>query len=187
MKLLEIVSRVRELTKNADYAVIGGLAQILWARKTHTDDLDVALSSAVINEAHASVGKMLADPAWALPQSPDSSRESDEVFEVCHLLYQGSVVDLIAFKNSRFNREILTTSQAVQELDEVRFIRPELLLVTHLLRPGPGAALAAVELIIARQRLGGMDMNEVQRWSDEVGRGERLQRVLTQARSLDII
>jgi hypothetical protein len=32
-----------------------------------------------------------------------------------------------------------------------------------------------------------MDMNEVQRWSDEVGRGERLQRVLTQARSLDII
>jgi hypothetical protein len=42
LKLLEIVARVRALTADAPYAVIGGLAQILWARKSHTDDLDVA-------------------------------------------------------------------------------------------------------------------------------------------------
>jgi hypothetical protein len=35
MKLLDVVAEVRTLTHDAPYAVIGGLAQILWARKTH--------------------------------------------------------------------------------------------------------------------------------------------------------
>lgn len=42
-KLIDVVHQVTALTGGAPYAVIGGLAQILWARKTHTDDLDVLL------------------------------------------------------------------------------------------------------------------------------------------------
>ena len=45
MKLIDIVHQVTALTGGAPYAVIGGLAQILWARKTHTDDLDVLLAA----------------------------------------------------------------------------------------------------------------------------------------------
>ena len=42
MKLLDIVQRVNALTEGAPYAIVDRLAQILWARKTYTDDLDIA-------------------------------------------------------------------------------------------------------------------------------------------------
>jgi hypothetical protein len=187
MKLLEVVERVRELTSDAPYAVVGGLAQILWARKTHTDDLDVALSSTALLQAHASVQAMPADSPWKLPRAPDRALESDDVFQVCHLLYSGSVVDLISFKNDHFNQAIVSTASAISELGGIRFIRPELLLVTHLLRPGPVAALSAIELVVARRAHGGMDLEDARRWAEAVGRAERLARVLAQADAIDVV
>jgi len=135
MKLLDIVSEVRALSMEAPYAVIGGLAQILWARKTHTDDLDLALAAP----------------------------------------------DLISVQNEPFNSEILTTSVSVSELGGIFFVRPELLLVTHLLRPGPQAAIAAVELILARREAGTFDVNESRVWAERLGRAERLDRALRHA------
>jgi hypothetical protein len=187
MKLLDVVDKVRELTADAPYAVIGGLAQILWARKTHTDDLDVALSSAAFDQAYERVEGTRADRAWTLPGPPDRVFESDDVFKVCHLLYAGSVVDLISFKNVAFNEEIVTTAASIPELGGVRFIKPELLLVTHLLRPGPSAALSAIELVLARRARGGMDTEVTRYWARELNRAERLERVLAQADALDIV
>jgi hypothetical protein len=62
-----------------------------------------------------------------------------------------------------------------------------LLLVTHLLRPGPTGALAAVELVIARRSTGTFDLEEVRRWAGRVRRSERLERVLQQAAAFDVI
>ena len=45
VKLVDVVDQVTVLTGGAPYAVIGGLAQILWARKTHAYDLDVLLAA----------------------------------------------------------------------------------------------------------------------------------------------
>ena len=182
LKLLEVVERVRALTADAPYAVIGGLAQILWARESHTDDLDVALASPCLTEAYDAVRSGKA-ASWTLPKAPDA----DEVFEVYHLLCDGAAVDLIAFRDSEFNAEIITTARTVPELGGIRFIRPELLLVTHLLRPGPRAALSAVELVIARRGTGGLELEESRRWALRLGREARLDRVLSQADALDLI
>ncbi len=183
MKLLDVVAEVRTLTRDSPYAVIGGLAQILWARKTHTDDLDVALAAEDLSAAHDLVRRGAAGPRWTLPEPPDRAYETDDVFQVVHLSFSGSVVDLIAFRDSLFNMEIVSTANPVPELGGIRFVRPELLLVCHLLRPGPQAALAAVELILARRAKGGMDLAEPRTWADRLGRGERFERAVAHADS----
>lgn len=139
MKLLDIVDRVRELTDDAPYAVIGGLAQILWARKSHTDDLHVALASADLVKAY--------------------ERTSGG----------GSVVDLITFADEEFTREVIQSARPAPELGGIRFVRPELLLVTHLLRPTVEAKLAAVELLIARRDEATFDMAYARAWAARVG------------------
>jgi hypothetical protein len=186
MKLLSLVEELRALTHGAPYAVLGGLAQILWARKSHTDDLDVVLASTNI---HAAVDRVRRREVsgWSEPTPPDLTHESDDVFEVCHLLHGGAVVDLIAFRNDAFNAEIIQTARPVDDLGGVRFIRPELLVVTHLLRPGPEAALAAVELVIARKRFGGLGVTEARVWAASVGRADRLERVLEQAEAMSLL
>jgi hypothetical protein len=187
MKLLDVVARVRELTKDRPYAVIGGLAQILWARKSHTDDVDIALASEDLHSAISRVQTNMAGASWSLPTPPDRVHERDEVFEVAHLLCDGSVVDLLSFANAGFNAEIIDTARPIPALGGVRFVRPELLLVTHLLRPGPTAALAAIELVIARRAFEPIDVEYTTRWAEGVGKGDRLARVLEQARAMDAI
>lgn len=185
MQLIEVVSHVAELTRGAPYAVIGGLAQILWARKTHTDDLDVALAADAVSGAHHQVSSGVAPQGWALPER--GAHEADDVFEVVHLLYQGSVVDLIAFRNATFNAEIIASARAVPELGGIRFVRPELLLVTHLLRPGPNGALAAVELLIARRTSPSFDLELTRYWAATLDRSVRLDRVIAQAEAMSAI
>jgi len=147
----------------------------------------VALASQDVASALATVKAGTADEHWALPTQPDKARETDDVTDVCHLLYDGSVVDLIAFKATAFNAAVLSEAVEVPELGNVRVIRPEHLLVTHLLRPGPLGALAAVELVIARRAKGGFDEAVVRVWADRVGRGERLTRVLEQAKTFEVL
>jgi hypothetical protein len=187
MKLLEVLQRVSELTRGAPYAVIGGLAQILWARKSHTDDLDLVLSTPDLEASYERVLAGEASDAWALPKAPDRVHEANEVFEVYHLQYAGSVVDLLAFRDQIFNREIIESARTIPDLGGVRFIRPELLLVTHLLRPGPSAALAAVELVIARRAKQDLDVDDARHWAKQVDRAERLERVLAQSSAFDLI
>jgi hypothetical protein len=67
------------------------------------------------------------------------------------------------------------------------FIRPELLVVTHLLRPGPEAALAAIELVIAGRKFGGLDVGEARSWAQIVDRSERFERVLAQADATSLL
>jgi hypothetical protein len=172
VKLIDVVHRVTALTGGAPYAVIGGLAQILWARKTHTDDLHVRLAAGDLAQAHAEVRDGRAE-GWALPEPPDRPHEQDDVLEVYHLLNQGSVVDLLSYRDAAFNAEILATAVPVPELSGIRFIRPELLLVTQLLRPGALAALAATELTLARRAKGGFDAPYAARWAAQVGRSVR--------------
>lgn len=183
MKLLEVVEHVRVLTDEAPYAVIGGLAQLLWARKTHTDDLDVALSSATLDLARSRIEARA--ERWSLPEV--GSHEHDGVFEVLHALFDGAVVDLIRFQNDGLNAEVIDSAVGVPELGGIRFVRPELLLVTHLLRPGPTAALAAVEFVIARRAAGGFDEAVARRWAEVVGKAERLDVVVAQARALSLV
>jgi hypothetical protein len=187
MKLLEVLQRVSELTHEAPYAVIGGLAQILWARKSHTDDLDLVLSTPDLKASYERVLAGDAPGAWTLPKSPDRAHEANDVFEVYHLQYDGSVVDMLAFRDQLFNRAVIESARTIPDLGGVRFIRPELLLVTHLLRPGPSAALAAVELVIARQAKQDFDLDDARLWAKHVGRAERLERVLAQASAFELI
>lgn len=184
MKLIEVVKHVRALTDDAPYAILGGLAQILWARKTHTDDLDVALAADDLTRAYQRVRSRKAGPGWRLPRAPDRPHEANDVFEVYHLHYRGSVVDLLCFRDALFMEEILATARAVPELDGIRFIRPELLLVTHLLRPGVPAALAAIELVAARRERGDFDLAYAERWAAQLGRTEALRRTLARADDL---
>ncbi|HUH06025.1 MAG TPA: hypothetical protein VML75_28740 [Kofleriaceae bacterium] len=179
MKLLDIVDRVRELSDDAPYAVVGGLAQILWARKTHTDDLDVALAGDALAKAYARVADAhAAATGWRLPAPPDRPHEEDDVFEVFHLLYRGAVVDLIAFKDEAFTREIVATARVVAELDGIRFVRPELLLITHLLRPTPLAKLAAVELLLARRPKMDFDLDYARGWASQLAVEPALDRII---------
>jgi hypothetical protein len=182
MKLIEVVEHVRALTEESPYAIIGGLAQILWARKSHTDDVAVAAP-----DLARAFGRVKARKArgWRLPKPPDQPHESDSVFEVYHLLFRGSVVDLIAFHDGALMREILSTARAVRELGDLRFVRPELLLVTHLLRPGAIAALAAVELVLARREKKDLDVEYARRWARAVSRGDAFERTLARAADLE--
>ena len=82
IKLIEVVDHVRALTGDAPYAIVGGLAQILWARKTHTDDLDVALAADDLARAYERVRSRKAGPGWRLPRPPDHTHEANDVFEV---------------------------------------------------------------------------------------------------------
>ena len=184
MKLIDIVHQVTALTGGAPYAVIGGLAQILWARKTHTDDLDVLLAAGDLVRAHAEVRDQRAE-GWTLPDPPDRSYEQNDVFEVYHLLYQGAVVDLLSFRDAAFAAEILATAVPVPELGGIRFIRPELLLVTQLLRPGAMAAIAATELTLARRAAGRFNPAYAERWAAQVGRAEALRRTFARADELE--
>ncbi|MBX3192511.1 MAG: hypothetical protein KF819_36310 [Labilithrix sp.] len=185
MKLLDIVSHVTALTDGAPYAIVGGLAQILWARKTHTDDLDIALSSASLLAAYDRVTSGRAERGWALPSPPDRAHEANDVFEVYHLLFDGAVVDLLSFRTATFNEEILSTAVSVPALGNLRFVRPELLLVTQLLRPGPRAAVAAIDLVVARGELdGGLDVDYTRAWARAVGREAGLDRALSVAAAL---
>jgi hypothetical protein len=184
MRLIDVVHQVSALTGGAPYAVIGGLAQILWARKTHTDDLDVLLATNDLARAHAEVRDQRAE-GWSLPGPPDRPYEQSDVFDVYHLLYQGSVVDLISYRDAAFTAEILTTAIPVPELQGIRFIRPELLLVTQLLRPGTMAAIAAIELTLARRAAGRFDAEYAERWAAQVGRAEALRRTFARADELE--
>jgi hypothetical protein len=178
MKLLDIVDRVRALTDDAPYAVVGGVAQILWARKTHTDDLDVALASGDLARAYARVSGTPGAAGWSVPELPDRVHEEDDVFEVYHLLYRGSVVDMLAFKNEALTREIIETARATDELGGIRFVRPELLLVTHLLRPTVEAKLAAVELVLARRAKQDLDASYARDWAARVDVAPAFERIL---------
>lgn len=180
MRLIDIVHQVSVLTGGAPYAVIGGLAQILWARKTHTDDLDLLLAAGDLARAHAEVRAGRAED-WTLPDPPDQPHEQNEVFEVCHFLYQGSVVDLLSYRDGAFAAEILATAIPVPELGGIRFIRPELLLVTQLLRPGAMAAIAATELTLSRRAAGQFDEAYAARWAAQVGKAEALRRTFARA------
>ena len=102
-----------------------------------------------------------------------------------HLLYQGSVVDLLSYRDAAFAAEILATAVPVPELHGIRFIRPELLLVTQLLRPGAMAAIAATELTLARRAKGGFDPAYAERWAAQVGRAEALRRTFARADELE--
>ena len=181
MKLLSLVDRVNGLTRGAPYAVVGGVAQILWARKTHTDDLDVAVASEAWRRAVQRVRRGAAPRGWRLPAPPDRAVESDEVFEVAHVMYRGSVVDLLCFRDDAFMGEILATAQVVPGVGPYRFIRPELLLVTHLMRPRVEAALAAVELVLARRAAGDFDEEYTARWAKHMGRAPDFARTLARA------
>src|SRR5574341_81034 len=68
VKLLGLVDRMAELTRRAPYAVVGGVAQILWARKTHTDDLDVALATTDLHRAADRIRRLAAPRGWRLPK-----------------------------------------------------------------------------------------------------------------------
>jgi len=184
MKLLDVVDRVRALVDDTPYAVIEGLAQILWARKTHTDDLDIAVAASDLVRAYDKV-RLGRAREWRLPTPPDEAHEQDAVFEVYHLLFRGSVVDLIAFREESLTVEILATAQPVAELRGARFIRPELLLITQLLRPGAMAALAAVELVLARRAAHDFDLPYAQHWAERMGRSEHLQRTLARADEIE--
>jgi hypothetical protein len=170
MKLIDVVAHVEKLTNGAPFAVVGGLAQILWARKTHTDDLDLALAASDLQEAYRRVRIRAAGAGWSLPRPLSHAHEENDVFEVCHLLYRGSVVDLLCFRDAAFTAEILASARPVTELGGVRFIRPELLLVTHLLRPTQTAVIAAVELIIARRAAGDLDEVDAAQWAERLGK-----------------
>jgi hypothetical protein len=183
MKLIRVVGHLKALTGDAPYAVIDGLAQILWARKTHTDDLDVTVAATDLSRAVARIGQRLA-PGWRFPKPPDLAHEANDIFEVYHLLFRGSVVDLLAFRDEALTTEIITTAHTVRDLRDIRFIRPELLLVTHLLRPGPVAALAAVELVLARRAAGDFDWQYAEQWAARVGRLEGLRKAITRADEL---
>lgn len=169
MRLLDVIPSVQQLTEHTPIAVVGGLAQILWARKTHTDDLDLALAAPALDRAYGRVRRREV-PAWRLPSPPDLAIEQDDVFTVCHLLYRGSVVDLLTFADRAFTREILETAQPIPDLGGAPFIRPELLLVTHLLRPTPGAAIAAAELLVARLQRGDFREKYAAEWAARVGK-----------------
>lgn len=184
MKLIDLVAHVEKLTRGAPCVVLGGLAQILWARKTHTDDLDLALATQDLQEAYRRVRVRAAGAGWTLPRPLSRAHEENDIFEVCHLTYRGSVVDLLAFRDAAFNAEILGTARPVAELRGVRFIRPELLLVTHLLRPTPAAALAAVELILARRAADDLDIDYATTWADRLRKKGALERALERAADL---
>jgi hypothetical protein len=184
MKLIDLVTHVEKLIGGAPSVVLGGLAQILWARKTHTDDLDLALATQHLQEAYRRVRLRAAGPGGSLPRPLSRAHEENDVFEVCHLTYRGSVVDLLAFRDASFNAEILNTARPVAELRGIRFIRPELLLVTHLLRPTPAAALAAVELILARRAANDLDTDYAATWADRVQKKGALERALARAADL---
>lgn len=184
VKLIDIVHEITALTGGAPYAVIGGLAQILWARKTHTDDLDVLLAAGDVARAYAEVQSQRAE-GWSLPDPPDRPHEQNDVFEVYHLLFQGAVVDLLSYRDAAINAEILTTAIPVPELQGIRFIRPELLLITQLLRPGAMAAIAATELTLARRVAGRFDTAYAERWAAHVGRAEALRRTFARADELE--
>lgn len=184
MKLLDVLPSVEKLTGGAPTAVVGGLAQILWARKTHTDDLDLVLATASLQEAYRKVRIKAAGAGWTLPRPLRRAHEENDVFEVCHLMYRGSVVDLLSFRDAAFTAEIIATARPVRELRGVRFIRPELLLVTHLLRPTAAAALAAVELILARRAANDLDEEDCSRWAERLGRRGAFERALARAADL---
>jgi hypothetical protein len=184
MKPLDIVAHVTTLTDGSPNAIVDGLAQILWARKTHTDDLDITLSGVPLRTAYDRVAGGKAELGWALPSPPDRAHEANDVFEVYHLLFDGAVVDLLYFREAAFNEEILATAVQVPALGGLRFVRPELLLVTQLLRPGPRAAVAAIDLVIARGDLGGLEVEYARHWARVVGKESGLDRTLSYAESL---
>lgn len=184
MKLIDVVARVGKLTGGAPYAVVGGLAQILWARKTHTDDLDIALATGDLQEAYRRVKLRTGGAGWSLPRPIERAHEENDVFEVCHLSFRGSVVDLLAFRDEGFTGEIVSSARTVAELSGIRFIRPELLLVTHLLRPTAAAAIAAVELILARRAASDLDEADARRWAERLGKGAALSRAMARAADL---
>ena len=109
---------------------------------------------------------------------PDRAHKEDDVFEVFHLLYRGAVVDLIAFKNDTFTREIVATGREVAKLGGIRFVRPELLLITHLLRPTPLAKLAAVELLLARRQKMDFDLDYTRQWASRLDVEPALERII---------
>lgn len=185
MKLLDLVAHVRKLTKEAPYAIVGGLAQILWARKSHTDDIDFVLDPESIASAARRIQENRADAGWALPL--EGAYEADAVFEVWHMTFDGAAVDLLAFRDLAFNSHLIATAVEVPDLDGHRFIRPELLVVTQLLRPGPAAALAAIELVLARRSQGDFDVVEARTWAARLGRADRLEKVIEQSEALKLL
>lgn len=185
MKLLDLVAHVRRLSEQAPYAIVGGLAQILWARKSHTDDIDFVLDPESIASAARRIQENNADAGWAIPV--EGAYEADAVFEVWHLTFEGAVVDLLAFRDLAFNSHLIATAVEVPDLDGHRFIRPELLLVTQLLRPGPTAALAAIELVLARRAHGDFDLDEARTWAAHLGRSDRLEKVIAQSDALKLV
>ncbi len=183
MKLLDIVREVGLLTGGAPTAIVGGVAQMLWARKTFTDDIDLALAQTDLRGALAAVTEGV--PGWALPSPPDRAHEQDDVFEVAHLLFDGVVVDLLSFRVAALTDALIVRAVRIPELGGLPFAPPELLLVTQLLRPGTRGAIAALELVVARRAQGGLDEATVRHFTDLTGCTARLDRVLAQADAVE--
>ena len=182
MRLIDVTTHAQSLIGGKPFAIIGGLAQILWARKTHTDDFDLAVSGPSFTHAYQRVRDDEAKPDWTLPSPPDRALEEDRVFKVCHLLFRGIVVDFITFKRHAFNHVILTDVVPVFEFSNLPMINPELLLVTHLLRPTTQAAMAAVELLVARIERGGFNFEYAEHWATYVGKLHAYENAIRRAR-----
>jgi hypothetical protein len=88
-------------------------------------------------------------------------------------------------RDAAFAAEILATAVPVPELRGIRFIRPELLIVTQLLRPGAMAAIAATELTLARRAVGQFEQAYTERWAAHIGRTEALRRTFARAEELE--
>lgn len=97
--LVSVVGQVDKLTNGARLVVLGGLAQMLWARKTHMDDLDLALATSGIQEAYRRVRVRAAGAGWSLPRLRERAHEENDVFEVCH-----QALDLIECIRTRGRR-----------------------------------------------------------------------------------
>ena len=182
MRLLDIAPHASTLIGGRPIVVIGGIAQILWARKTHTDDLDLVVTAPSLLSAYKRVHAGTSFEDWALPSPPDRSLEEDRTFKVCHLLFRGAVVDFITFKKRAFNAAILRDAKSIAEFGALPVINPELLLVTHLLRPTPEAALAAVALLVARAKAGGFNFQYAEKWATYVGRRHAYEVAVRRAR-----
>jgi hypothetical protein len=96
-----------------------------------------------------------------------------------------AAVDLISHRNEAFAAEILAKAKPVRELRGIHFIRPELLLVTQLVRPGTKAAIATIELTRARRAAGSFELMYVEHRAAQVGSTGALWHMFARADELE--
>lgn len=156
--LLDAAEGLSQRFGGVPYAVIGGVALMLWANKERSEDIDVALA----------------------PHELLGPHEGDDIIEVCHLILWDykAALHLLYYQNEAFRAELLATAVPVPELKGVRFARPELLLITQLLSPRPKAQVSAVEIVRSRRAGGHFDLAYAAHWAEQVNRSEALRNTL---------